>query len=66
MPLIQTVFGERVRIVTIVVGIVGAIVGGFVMQLLGFGDVNGINIWSILVATGGAILVLLVVGALRR
>ncbi len=30
-------------IVTILIGIVGAFVGGFVMNLLGFGDVSGIQ-----------------------
>jgi uncharacterized membrane protein YeaQ/YmgE (transglycosylase-associated protein family) len=45
-------------IVTILIGIVGAFVGGFVMNLLGFGDVSGFNIYSILVATLGAIILL--------
>lgn len=45
-------------IVTILIGIVGAFIGGFVMNLLGFGNVNGFNIYSILVATLGAIILL--------
>ncbi len=45
-------------IVTIIIGIVGAFVGGFVMNLLGFGDVSGFNLYSILVATLGAIILL--------
>jgi uncharacterized membrane protein YeaQ/YmgE (transglycosylase-associated protein family) len=45
-------------IVTILIGIVGAFVGGFVMNLLGFGDVSGFNLYSILVATLGAIILL--------
>ncbi len=45
-------------IVTILIGIVGAFVGGFVMNLLGFGDVSGFNIYSILVATLGAVILL--------
>jgi uncharacterized membrane protein YeaQ/YmgE (transglycosylase-associated protein family) len=45
-------------IVTIIIGIVGALVGGFVMNLLGFGDVTGINLYSIFVATPGAIILL--------
>ena len=45
-------------IVTILLGIVGAFVGGFVTNLLGFGGVTGFNIWSILVATLGAIILL--------
>lgn len=45
-------------IVTILIGIVGAFIGGFVMNLLGFGNVSGFNIYSILVATLGAIILL--------
>ncbi len=46
-------------IVTILVGIVGALVGGFVVGLLTGGDfVTGINITTIIVATLGAIVLL--------
>ena len=45
-------------IVTILIGIVGAFVGGFVVNLLGGAGVSGFNIWSILVATLGAIILL--------
>lgn len=47
-------------ILTIVLGIVGAIVGGFISTALGFGGVTGFNIGSILVATLGAVLVLFI------
>jgi uncharacterized membrane protein YeaQ/YmgE (transglycosylase-associated protein family) len=47
-------------IVTILVGIVGAFVGGFVFSLFGGAGVSGFNIWSILVATVGAIILLLI------
>ena len=53
-------------IITILLGIVGAIVGGFVMGLFGYGGVTGINIWSIIVATLGAVILLFVARALRR
>jgi uncharacterized membrane protein YeaQ/YmgE (transglycosylase-associated protein family) len=47
--------------VTMLVGIAGAFVGGLVVQFLGSGGgVTGINIWSILVATLGAIILLAV------
>jgi uncharacterized membrane protein YeaQ/YmgE (transglycosylase-associated protein family) len=45
-------------IVTILIGIVGAFVGGFLMNLLGFGGLTGFSIWSIVVATLGAIILL--------
>lgn len=47
-------------ILTIVLGIVGAIVGGFISSALGFGGVTGFNIGSLLVATLGAVLVLFI------
>ena len=45
-------------IVTILLGIVGAFVGGPVVNLLGGAGVTGFNIGSILVATLGAIILL--------
>ena len=45
-------------IVTILLGIVGAFVGGFVFSFLGGAGVTGFNLGSILVATVGAIIVL--------
>ena len=43
----------------IVIGMVGAIVGGLLVNLLGGVGVTGFNIWSILVATLGAVVLLL-------
>jgi uncharacterized membrane protein YeaQ/YmgE (transglycosylase-associated protein family) len=51
-------------IVTILIGIVGALVGGFLFNLFGGAGVSGINIWSILVATVGAIILLLIYRAI--
>lgn len=45
-------------IITILLGIVGAMVGGFVMSFFGSSGVNGINLWSILVATLGSVICL--------
>ena len=45
-------------IVTTLIGIAGAFVGGLVVQFLGGAGVTGINIWSILVATLGAVILL--------
>ena len=45
-------------IVTILIGMAGAVVGGFVVGLLGGTGATGFNIWSILVATLGAIVLL--------
>ncbi|MFI5259828.1 MAG: GlsB/YeaQ/YmgE family stress response membrane protein [Candidatus Limnocylindrales bacterium] len=47
---------------TIVIGIVGGLVGGFVAtSVLKIGSVNGINVESIVIATLGAVAILLLV-----
>jgi uncharacterized membrane protein YeaQ/YmgE (transglycosylase-associated protein family) len=45
-------------IVTTLIGIAGAFVGGLVVGILGGVGVTGLNIWSILVATLGAVILL--------
>lgn len=50
----------------IIMGIVGAFVGGFVMNLLGQSGVTGFNLYSILVATVGAVIVIAIGRAMRR
>jgi uncharacterized membrane protein YeaQ/YmgE (transglycosylase-associated protein family) len=45
-------------VVDIVLGVVGAVVGGFIAQLVGFAGVSGFNVYSLLIAIGGAIVVL--------
>jgi uncharacterized membrane protein YeaQ/YmgE (transglycosylase-associated protein family) len=45
-------------ILTTLIGIAGAFVGGLIVQFLGGAGVTGINIWSILVATLGAVILL--------
>jgi uncharacterized membrane protein YeaQ/YmgE (transglycosylase-associated protein family) len=49
-------------IVTIALGIVGAIIGGFIGAQLGFGDISGFDLRSMLLAVGGGLLVLLIYG----
>lgn len=45
---------------TIVIGAVGGVVGGFVSTQLGFGTVDGLNLGSIAVAVMGAVGLLIV------
>lgn len=45
-------------IVTILIGMAGASIGGFVIRLFGGAGATGFNVWSILVATLGAIFLL--------
>ena len=49
----------------IVVGIIGALVGGFVVGLLGGEGFNGFNIWSFIVALIGAIIVTWIYNKMR-
>ena len=46
--------------ITMILGIAGAMVGGFIGTKLGFGVVTGFNLPSIGLATGGAILLLII------
>jgi uncharacterized membrane protein YeaQ/YmgE (transglycosylase-associated protein family) len=50
----------------ILIGIVGAVVGGWVAGFFGFNGVTGLNIPSLIVAVIGSILFLLVYRAIRR
>ncbi len=47
-------------------GILGALVGGFIFQRLGYAGVSGVNLYSILVAVVGAVIVLIVYHAVRN
>ena len=50
----------------IVVGIVGAVIGGFIMNLLGYGGVGGFSLYSFLVALLGACVLIAIMRAVRR
>ena len=50
----------------IIVGIVGAGLGGLVASLLGLGTVNGFNIYSLIIAIVGACILLAVIGMFQR
>lgn len=53
-------------IVTILLGIAGAFVGGFVASTIGLGNFTGFNLGSFLVATGGAVLLLFLYRAMKK
>ena len=50
----------------IALGIVGAIVGGWLFSLVGMGGVTGLNIYSLIVAVVGSVVFLVVYHAIRR
>jgi uncharacterized membrane protein YeaQ/YmgE (transglycosylase-associated protein family) len=53
-------------IVDILLGIVGAIVGGWLFTRFGEAGITGLNLYSMLVAVVGAVVVLLIYHAVRR
>jgi uncharacterized membrane protein YeaQ/YmgE (transglycosylase-associated protein family) len=53
-------------IIDILLGIVGAIVGGWLFTRFGEAGITGLNLYSRLVAVVGAVVVLLVYHAVRR
>ncbi|MBG6245274.1 GlsB/YeaQ/YmgE family stress response membrane protein [Candidatus Symbiopectobacterium sp. 'North America'] len=52
-------------IITVLLGIVGAVVGGYISTFFGFGRVDGFNLGSFCVAVIGALVVLLVYRKIR-
>lgn len=52
-------------IMTVVLGVVGAMVGGYLGTLLGMGTVTGFNLSSLIIAVAGALLVLFAFKKLR-
>lgn len=50
----------------ILLGIVGAIFGGFLARILGIRGVSGLNFHSLIIAVCGAILLLIIYHSLRR
>ncbi len=57
---------EQGAIGNIIIGIIGAFLGGLVMSLFGGDGVSGFNLTSLLVAIAGAVLLLAVLGKFRR
>jgi uncharacterized membrane protein YeaQ/YmgE (transglycosylase-associated protein family) len=50
----------------IVLGIVGAVVGGWLFQFFGHAGVSGLNVYSLIVAVAGSIVVLVLYHMIRR
>ncbi len=58
---------DRLGIIgNIVVGILGAFIGGFAADALGGNGVSGFNLYSFLIAIGGAVVLLWFVGLFRH
>lgn len=57
--------GEGI-LMDIVLGVVGALVGGWIFSLIGHSGVTGVNLYSVLVSIVGAVIVLFAYHAIRR
>ena len=53
-------------VLDIILGIVGAVVGGFIFRFFGASGVTGVNIYSLIVAVIGAVVLLVIYHAVRR
>ncbi len=56
---------EQGSILNVVVGIVGAVLGGWIMGVFGQAGVTGFNLYSFLVALAGAVVLIAIVGMIR-
>jgi len=50
----------RGLVIDIALGVVGALVGGFLFRLIGGHGITGFNLWSLFVAVIGAVVLLLI------
>lgn len=57
---------EQGIILNVIVGVVGAVIGGWLMSLFGSGGISGFNLYSFVVALIGAVVLIAIVKALRR
>ena len=64
--LIMKTDAEQGAVANVLIGVLGAIIGGFLMRLLGGSGVTGFNVGSLLVAVLGAVVLLAVVKAFSR
>jgi uncharacterized membrane protein YeaQ/YmgE (transglycosylase-associated protein family) len=64
--LIMKTDAEQGPLMNIIVGIIGAVLGGILMNFLGQGGVSGFNLYSFIVALLGAIVLIAIVKAFTR
>ncbi|NLW11866.1 MAG: GlsB/YeaQ/YmgE family stress response membrane protein [Clostridiaceae bacterium] len=50
----------------IIVGILGAFIGGFVFTLIGGSGFTGFNLWSLFVAIIGSVILLTIINLIRK
>lgn len=64
--MIMNTNGQQGVILNIIVGIVGAVIGGWIMSYFGKADVNGFNLYSFVVALIGACVLIALVKMVRN
>ena len=52
--------------ITILLGIAGAIGGGFISSAIGFGEITGFDLHSLIIAVGGAIILLVIYRVVKK
>lgn len=57
---------EMGLLMNLVVGLLGAVIGGWLFHQFGASGVDEFSLWSLIVATVGAVILLLIVGAVRK
>lgn len=63
----QIVKGRSAGIVgNVLVGVIGALAGGFLFEMIGGTGVTGFNLWSLFVAVIGSVVLLIAYNAIRR
>lgn len=63
--MIMNTNAEQGVIMNVVVGVVGALIGGLIMSAFGYGGVTGFNIYSFLVALLGSLILIAIVKLIR-
>jgi len=53
-------------VLDIILGIVGAVVGGYIFRFFGASGVTGLNIYSLIVAVIGSVVLLVIYHAVKR
>ena len=53
-------------VANIVVGVIGAFIGGLIFSILGGSGVTGFNLWSILVSVVGSVILLSIINGIKK
>jgi uncharacterized membrane protein YeaQ/YmgE (transglycosylase-associated protein family) len=64
--LIMNTDSQQGIIMNVIIGIIGAMIGGWLMSNLGETAITGFNLYSFLVALLGSVILITIIGALRR